>query len=186
VRLVLLALVGSCCAPIGLASATTTTGSWLPYSYDRATDAQVARAGIQVASARIGNPERPRQLSNARFGDFLAAEEETAALRTFQTYTKTNTETGKVYAGRTSGYGTPLENVAARDAGHVYTAEGFGPAELDQTSESYAAIRGREQQLIEYYREQGISANKINGIGPRNPNGPGYIDAATRAFGGTP
>ena len=38
-------------------------------------------------------------------------------LRTYQTYTKTNPKTGKVYSGRTSGTGTPAENVR-RDANH--------------------------------------------------------------------
>lgn len=115
-----------------------------------------------------------------------AAEDEQAAVRTYQTYTKVNPETGQVYAGRTSGFGTPLENIAARDASHAYNDFGFGPAELDQTSDSYAAIRGREQQLIEYYQDQGISANKINGISPTNPNGPGYLQTANNAFGPFP
>jgi hypothetical protein len=34
------------------------------------------------------------------------------------------------------------------------------------------------QQLIEYYRELGVSANKINAAGPRNVNTPSYLKAA--------
>lgn len=60
--------------------------------------------------------------------------------KTYQTYTKVNPETGQVYAGRTSGYGTPLENIAARDSGHAYNDLGFGPAQLDQSSENYVAV----------------------------------------------
>jgi hypothetical protein len=43
----------------------------------------------------------------------------TGPSRTFQTYTKTNRSTGQVYVGRTSGYGTPLENISRRDAACV-------------------------------------------------------------------
>jgi YD repeat-containing protein len=44
--------------------------------------------------------------------------------KTFQTYTKTNPETGEVYSGRTSGYGTSQENVrrqrhGARGTGQI-------------------------------------------------------------------
>lgn len=60
------------------------------------------------------------------------------------------------------------------------------PARLDQSSASSAAIRGREQQLIQSFRGQGISANKINGISPTNPNGPWYLQSATDAFGSLP
>jgi hypothetical protein len=61
---------------------------------------------------------------------------------------------------------------------------GFGPAELDQTSPNGWAIRGREQMLIQFYRQQGISANKINGISPSNSNIWNYLNAAIDAFGG--
>ena len=69
--------------------------------------------------------------------------------KTHQTYTKTNPSTGQVYSGRTSGTGTPAQKVARRDAGHHKTADGFGPARLDKSSSNAAAIRGREQQLLE-------------------------------------
>jgi hypothetical protein len=105
------------------------------------------------------------------------------ASKTYQTYIKTNSQTGEVYAGRTSGYGTPLENVAARDARHEYNDLGFGPAQLDQSSRSLAAIRGREQQLIDHYRSRGISGNDYNGIDPDNPNRARYLQAAFDTFG---
>ncbi len=47
--------------------------------------------------------------------------------RTYQTYTKTNQETGEVYSGKTSETGTPEENVAARDSGRQKNAEGVWP-----------------------------------------------------------
>ncbi len=73
----------------------------------------------------------------------------TFAQRTYQTYTKTNLSTGEVYTGRTSGFGTALQNVERRDLNHHKNKEGFGPAVLDVSSTNKAAIRGREQQLIE-------------------------------------
>ena len=116
----------------------------------------------------------------------MADTEIAGSARTFQTYTKLNSETGRVYVGRTSGYGTPLENITRRDMSHAYNNLGFGEARIDQTSGSYAAIRGREQQLIEYYRSLGISANKINSISPGNSNLLQYLQSAWNAFGGVP
>jgi hypothetical protein len=37
--------------------------------------------------------------------------------------------------------------------------------------------------MIEYYRALGISANKINGVGPGNRNRDTYLDAALGEFG---
>lgn len=103
--------------------------------------------------------------------------------RSYQTYTKTNPMTGEVYTGRTSGYGSPLENIANRDRNHHRNDEGFGPAVLDKTSCNPDAIRGREQQMIEKHRNQGNAADQINGVSPTNENRNRYLDAARKAFG---
>jgi len=79
-----------------------------------------------------------------------------------------------------------LGDEARRDSGHPYTKDGFGPAVLDRTSDSYDAIRGREQQLIDFFRQSGLSANKINGVGPRNPAGARCQQQAFDAFGPLP
>jgi len=62
-----------------------------------------------------------------------------------------------VYSGRTSGYGDPNALVQARGLQQpILTGEGFSPAVLDQgvsvqqNPNAYAAIRGREQQLIDF------------------------------------
>ncbi|MBJ6362784.1 hypothetical protein ACFOQM_16195, partial [Paenibacillus sp. GCM10012307] len=106
---------------------------------------------------------------------------------TYQTYTKKNSTTGQVYTGRTSGKGTPLENIAKRDANHHMNQQGFGRATLDQTSSNKNAIRGREQQMIEKNggaRSQGgTSGNSINGISKNNNNRKIYINAANKEFG---
>ncbi|MGJ3234668.1 RHS repeat-associated core domain-containing protein [Marivirga sp.] len=107
--------------------------------------------------------------------------------KTYQTYTKTNSKTGEVYTGRTSGTKTPRENVANRDKSHHMKNEGFGRAKLDKSSTNKSAIRGREQQLIEKNggakSQGGTSGNKINGISPKNSKGKQYREAAKDEFG---
>ena len=110
--------------------------------------------------------------------------ERTNRQKTYQTYTKTNLETGKVYSGRTSGYNTPAQNVANRDRNHPYNALGYGRAVLDVSTTDYNAIRGREQDLIDFYSAQEKSGNKYNGISPNNPNIGTYMEAARKEFGG--
>jgi len=126
-------------------------------------------------------------LSNDATEELTAATEKSGVERTYQTYTKTNENTGKVYSGRTSGTGTPLENITKRDASHHMNNEGFGPAKLDNSSSNLNAIRGREQQLINKYggaqSQGGTSGNRINGISAKNPNIQIYIYAAEKEFG---
>ncbi|MFL6203232.1 MAG: Ig-like domain-containing protein [Thermoanaerobaculia bacterium] len=111
-----------------------------------------------------------------------------ASEKTHQTYTKQNPETGEVYSGRTSGTGTPEQNVARRDVGHHMNEQGFGPAVLDESSSNSAAIRGREQQLIDAHggaqSQGGTSGNRIQGISDRNPNKDLYLEEAEKEFGG--
>ena len=107
--------------------------------------------------------------------------------KTFQTYTRTNPTTGEVYSGRTSGTGTPQQNLDVRNASSPLNDQGFNNAVLDRSSSNAGAIRGREQQLIDQFggaRSQGgNSANKINGVSPNNPNGSGYLGDSLREFG---
>jgi RHS repeat-associated protein len=127
-------------------------------------------------------------------------DEEGAAPKTYQTYTRTHQGSGQVYGGKASGTGTPEENVEKRHRGgrrtgplvrqdiHVILDKaGFDPPVVDKSSPNEAAIRGREQQLCDKFggarSEGGTSANPTRPIGPRNPNGPRYLRAATRLFG---
>ena len=107
--------------------------------------------------------------------------------RLYVTYTKTNPKTGKVYSGRTSGYGTPAEIVTARDRLHHMNLQGYGPAVVDKFSINRAAIRGREQMLIDAnggaQSMGGTSGNAINGISPLNPFRDYYIQQAQLEFG---
>src|SRR6185437_2338587 len=58
---------------------------------------------------------------------------DTGTARTYQTYTKINPDTGQIYVGRTSGFGSPQENVARRDSNHEYTSRGFRIAIPDKS-----------------------------------------------------
>ena len=61
---------------------------------------------------------------------------------------------------------------------------------VDAASENYAAIRGREQQLIDFHGGAqsvgGTSYNSINGIGKWNWNRSWYILESIREFGSLP
>ena len=109
------------------------------------------------------------------------------AEKTYQTYTKTNSKTGEVYSGRTSGKGSPIDNVKKRDAKHHMNKKGFGPAVLDKSSSNKNAIRGREQQLIDKHGGAksmgGTSGNAVNGISKKNKNRQKYLRAARKEFG---
>jgi large repetitive protein len=105
-------------------------------------------------------------------------------VRTYQTYTKENPETGQVYSGKTSGYGMPAENVAQRNYGHAYNRLGYGPARLDQSSMNADAIRGREQMLIDYYVSLGKAGNRD--LNPVVSNREYYIQQAINEFGPLP
>ncbi|WP_312404246.1 RHS repeat-associated core domain-containing protein, partial [Rhizobium sp.] len=111
-----------------------------------------------------------------------------APTKTYETYTKTNPVTGEVYTGRTSGTKGPLANIASRDNSHHMNSKGFGPAALDKSSVNAAAIRGREQMMIDAMGGPkitgGTSGNAINGISRSNPNRDNYFSEAYREFGG--
>ena len=107
--------------------------------------------------------------------------------KTYITYTKPGPNGDSPYAGRASGYGTPDEILAARDAAHHMNARGFGQAELDRVTKNKAAWRGREQHLIDKnggaQRSGGTSGNIIRGVSPSNPNAKQYDSAARKEFG---
>ncbi len=102
--------------------------------------------------------------------------------KTYQTYTKPAKDPNeKPYSGKTSGKGTPEENVAKRDKNH-HKNDKYGPAELDKSSKNSDAIRGREQQLINQnggaQSQGGNSGNAINSVSPNNGKRDRYEKAA--------
>jgi hypothetical protein len=113
------------------------------------------------------------------------------------TYTKVNYLTGQVYVGRASGYGNSGQDVVnLRDRNHHVNKRepGWGAAQVSSqllavnqvgykrrdTDISYFAIRGSEQLQIEYWRSQGRSANRINGIRPGSDSDQKYRNAAKK------
>jgi RHS repeat-associated protein len=118
----------------------------------------------------------------------------------YVTYTKTKVMpdgTVKVYSGRTSGTytgavptrGDADHAVSERDKRHqiLNDDEHYGQARTDKYSTEKEAIRGREQQLIDYHggaqKEGGTSRNKIRAVDRKNKNRRIYEDAANRKFG---
>jgi len=109
--------------------------------------------------------------------------------RLYATYLKQHPETGFIYVGRTSGW-VKIANifsarkiVARRDKNHHRNKDGYGKAELDQFSINRHAIRGREEMLINKFKEEGISGNVYRGISPRNKKRKLYLSTALRVFG---
>ncbi len=105
--------------------------------------------------------------------------------RTHVTYTLTNT-TGRVYIGRTSGYGDPQSIMMRRYAGHHMRAMGYGSPMIDravQGADGYFAIRGREQQMIDFHGGIGNVGNAIRGVSKYNPMGRVYHSASNLYFG---
>lgn len=148
-----------------------------------------AGAAVNIASAAVvvnGANTMRRSVDNLANDLVSFASDGEGESKTYQTYIKTNTETGKVYSGRTSGTNSPLENIANRDAKHHMNDEGFGPAKLDKSSSNMDAIRGREQQLIDQNggakSQGGTLGNSINGISNKNPLRKKYLDEAEKEF----
>jgi len=115
------------------------------YGYFK-TNSQVDAIAKQGAGRLKANGYSPEGLHKS---DLLRAATLGAGAKSFQTYLKHHPNL-EPYAGRTSGTGTPEENVQLRDRSrHHMNEKGYGEAELDKSSSNPDAIRGREQQLIE-------------------------------------
>ena len=107
--------------------------------------------------------------------------------RVYVTYTLTGPD-GQIYVGRTSGFGTPEQLVNKRYSRHHMKAKGFGRPTIDravQGAQGKPAIRGREQQLMDYYGGIGSPrvANKIRGVSKYNPAGRIYHKMSNWYFG---
>ena len=196
-----------CWTGIGLvAVAVAGAGVAAYYYYNRPT--------LKAPSPKTDLAEEPDEQPSPLAAPVAAPQTQTAQREddsqrlVYVTYTKTNPTTGEVYAGRTSGYGDPLAAVAARDIGHHKTAQGFGPAVIDQfayatrdwsqrwSDPAYQAIRGREQQVIDVFGGAKsdrplpgsssvpgfTSGNDIRGVAKANPLGRIYHDQSSRQF----
>ena len=107
--------------------------------------------------------------------------------RVYVTYTMRNLS-GQTYVGRTSGFGNPYSIMMRRASSHHMKAFGFGNPILDravQGVQGYPAIRGREQQMIDFYGGVGNFkiGNRIRGVSKYNPFGRIYHGASDLYFG---
>ena len=118
--------------------------------------------------------------------------------RSYVTYTLLNALTGKIYSGRTSGTGLPECLATGRFSYHHAKLRGFSVflgvdravQQAGGYDEAYRAIRGREQNLIDFHggavsdlgsRRQ--SGNLIGGVARSNPARRPYHNAALTRFG---
>jgi hypothetical protein len=142
---------------------------------------------IGTAIASSGVTDASEAIANA-ISSVVDAVEDKLVFK-FVTYTRMAPD-GTVYSGRTSGFGNPQAIVNARAAGHPGRLAGFGPPRVDEVASGvggYAAIRGREQQLIDVYgkakSEGGTSANLIRGVAKSNPFGFEFWKLSNDRFG---
>lgn len=109
--------------------------------------------------------------------------------KVYVTYTLTNSGTGAIYVGRTSGYGDPQSIMMKRYYGHEMRVLGYGNPTLDRAAQGfpvgYYAIRGREQDVVNGLGGVGSVkvGNRINPIWRYNPNYPIYMGASYYMFG---
>ncbi|WP_223276868.1 RHS repeat domain-containing protein [Stenotrophomonas maltophilia] len=111
--------------------------------------------------------------------------------KTYVTYTMSRMESVRTitYVGRASGYGSPEQVMMQRYARHwLRRLEGYVNPKLDKSGRGQPgrlAIRGREQQMIDY--KGGIGSEKvgnlIRGVAKANPAGPIYHEASNAMFG---
>ena len=111
--------------------------------------------------------------------------------RVWVTYTLKGPD-GKIYVGRASGFGTPQQVLNRRFASHHMKDYGYdSPPILDKFaigargSAAYAAIRGREQQMIDHLGGVGSPnvGNRIRGVRKNHPLGSFYHTKSNQMFG---
>ena len=101
---------------------------------------------------------------------------------------KLSNSQGKIYVGRTSGFGDPLSIMYRRFSSHHMRPIGYGNPRLDVAAQGIAgryAIRGREQQLIDFSGGVGSPrvGNSIRGVSRSNPAGRGFHLLSNQYFG---
>lgn len=124
-------------------------------------------------------------------GAFESEEEYERAInqqkRIYITYTKKHKISGEIYTGRTSGFGDPEEIIRKRDAcHHMDLHDLMTDAKIDVYSTNYAAIRGREEIMIQRHGGPqhfgGTSGNYRSGVGDNNKQKGYYIRTAQKEF----
>ena len=140
-------------------------------------------AGVALDAGSLALPGIPAVGGLAIRGGKYADD---AAEKTYQIYAKTKQGANgadEVYIGRTSGVRSSIQNVAARDANHHRTNQGFGPAQHLITTNSYNAVRGLEQLAQNFTKSLGQLTQQIRGVSPSNANLSSYLQAAQQQVG---
>ena len=93
-----------------------------------------------------------------------------------------------MYIGRTSGFGDVEKIVRRRLYNHKYFKKGFTEVEIDKIAQGNGgrkAIRGREQQLIDYHGglKNTKVANKIRAVSKLNYSAKIFHEDACKYFG---
>ena len=109
-------------------------------------------------------------------------------LRTYATYILSNPESGQVYIGRCSGYGSLEKIIFRRLYSHKYYKRGFTIIQIDKAMQGVDArisIRGREQLLIDFYGgiKNPIVANKIRAVSKFNRRQKRMYSLSEKYFG---
>lgn len=129
---------------------------------------------------------RPMPISNTRYRNNFRSNSRSMfrqpRQKTHMVYKKVNPSTGKVYYGRTSGYGNKKAILNRRDKNHHMNKKGYGKAMIVRSSKDKKAIRGLEDKMIRKNTERGRSGNSIAGISNRNKKQVSYWDAAKKTF----
>ena len=160
---------------IAAEAASRATGGATDFLSVRRTGTKLLKSGVGVSHRAI-----TQSLKNPR------SKEAVKGSKTYQTYIKkSKSDDVGNYSGRTSGTGTPFENVAKRDRNH-HKNDTHGPAVLDKSSSNPDAIRGREDQNIiangGAQSANGTSGNNIRGIAENNPKREQYHKACNDEF----
>lgn len=147
-------------------------------------------AGTGIGSRLLSVLKSP--LNIVLTASFLTGDSTNRSAYKYVAYTRVNAA-GRGYAGRAGGYGT-VEQILARTAAsprhRILDGEGYGPLTLAGFSLERGVIRGREQQLIDFFGGAksvgGTARNMINGVADFNPNRPFYMNSAVGVFGKMP
>ncbi|HRH22459.1 MAG TPA: SpvB/TcaC N-terminal domain-containing protein [Candidatus Paceibacterota bacterium] len=100
------------------------------------------------------------------------------AEKSFEIYAKMKDDI--IYTGRTSGKSIPEKNVIKRDRTHHMNEQGYGPARLIHSTNSYNTVRGLEQIGQDVANSVGRSGNAIRGISPSNKNAANYLNISQK------
>jgi hypothetical protein len=97
---------------------------------------------------------------------------------------------GMIYVGRSEGKGTPEQVLKARDSGHHMNQKGYCPAEIHSrltnakpNSLYHSALRGREQQVLDFFGGVENTGNSRRAVWINNPAGFTYWSLSNTFFG---